>query len=838
MIQGVPGENRVSKSKIDGGSAMGASSRYVASFASGAGPRVRESAVREAAVRESAAYKIGLAVAAALAAVSAAPVLADAAADASSAPLAEVIITARKREENLQDVPLSVDVLSSKDLQHLGIKQFDDYAEKMPSISFISVGPGTQLFVMRGVSDGSNPNYANSSATGVFLDDASLSLSGVQPDLHLYDIERIEVLNGPQGTTFGAGSMAGAVRYITNKPDLNAFSAGVDFTGGKIQGGQGNWTYEGFLNAPLIDGVLGLRVSAFSDSHGGFIDNELTTRTWVNGTVSNNAQWARNDYNREHVEGGRVALRGDINDRWSATLTYNYQRQTALGAWDEDLANFGPRAVSRFGPEYHRNEDRITDFHLDGDVGIADLVFASTYWQLPTRQYNEYSQYMQNYNGGALEGAACLNDPTFGAGPFSGCQVPSESYEYHTNPQRWSEEVRLLSKPGGRVHWLVGYYWERTSDKNSGSTFYMPGLQTQGATFQYYEALYGTTMSSLPPGEWYSYKTISDYLQTTEFANISFDLTNKLNVEAGVVHFSSNFSYYSPFGQFAYTPTSPTYSAGGSNKVNSKLGANYKITDKIMVYADFAQGFRDGGANSGFPASCYANGVPQNYVPDTLNNFEVGWKSTSLNGRLLWNGAAYLMNWKDLQTLIYDINICAPSSFNANVGDARIYGVESNVDLKLTEHWSLQAAASYTDSHLISTTYTTFEGNVGERLPFVPYFNYSWNLRYDHSLTQTLRGYAQFDMAHKGDMWNDLHVAGSNGFPRILQPSYSLLNLRLGVNPQGGHWLAEFFITNLTDKNAIVYTNTGNFDLRETTNEPRVFGVRLNYRFGKELNTE
>jgi iron complex outermembrane recepter protein len=788
--------------------------------------------------RGSASYKIGLAVAAALA-VSPPRVLAAAApSDGSSGALEEVIVTARKRQENLQDVPESVNVLTQKDLKNLGIASFDDYAEKIPSISFISEGPGSQLFIMRGVSDGSNPNYANSSATGVFLDDVSLSLSGVQPDLHLYDLAQIEVLNGPQGTTFGAGSMAGAVRYITNKPDVHAFSAGLDFDGGKIQGGQNNQTYEAFFNAPLIDGVLGLRVSAFSDSHGGFINNELTTRNWVNGTVSTNAQWARNNYNREHEEGGRIALRGLINDAWSATLTYTYQRQSTLGAWDEDLANYGPDAVSRFGPESRRNEAKILDFHVDGDVGIGDLVFASTYWSLPTRQTNEYSNYMENYKGGAQEGFTCQNDPVYGTGPYTGCQVPTQFYEYHTNPQRWSEEIRLVSKEGGRFHWLAGYYWERTRDKNSGSTYSMPGLQPEGAAFQYYAAYYGTTMSSLRPGEWYSYTTTSDYLQTTEFANISFDVTKKLNVEAGVVHFSSNFSYGSPYGQFAYQPPTPTYTSGGSNKVNSKFGINYKLTDKVMVYADFSQGFRDGGANSGFPTSCYQNGVPQSYVPDTLNNFELGWKTSSLGGRLLWNGAAYLMNWKDLQTLIYDVDICAPSSYYVNVGTARIYGAESNVDLRLSENWSLQASGSYTDSHLISTTYDTFEPNVGERLPFVPYFSYSWNVRYDHPVGQKLKGYGQLDMAHKGDMWNDLNVQGSNGFPRILQPSYSILNLRLGLTPAGGQWLGEFYITNLANKNAIIYSNTGNFDLRETRNEPRVFGLRLNYRFGKEVNSE
>jgi iron complex outermembrane recepter protein len=805
--------------------------------------RNRSCAVRyppktSATLRGSAALsKLSLAIAAALAV---APPRAPAAQPAdTSGALQEIVVTARKREENLQDVPLSIDVFTKKDLQNLGITRFEDYAEKVPSISFISVGPGTQVFVMRGVSDGSNPNYANTSATGFFVDDMSMSWAGIQPDLHLYDIERIEVLNGPQGTTFGASSMSGAIRYVTNKPDVHAFSAGIDFNGGQIQGGQQNWTYEAFLNLPVIDGAIGLRVSAFSDSHGGFINNKLTTRTWVNTAVSDNSAWARDNYNRAHVEGGRVALKGVLNDQWSATLTYSFQRQHTLGAWDED-PNLAPRTVVRFGPESHLFEAKTLDFHVDGDVGIGDLVFASTYWSLPTRQQNEYSQYIENYQKGANEGVTCLNDPVYGTGPYTGCNVPIQYYEYHTNPQRWSNELRLASKPGGRFHWLGGLYWEKTVDKNSGSTYYMPGLRTDSPAFQIYNYYSGTPLgsTSLPPTQWYGYMTRTDYLQTTEFADISFDITNALNVEAGVVHFHSNSRYYSPFGQFAYAATTPSLNVGSASKWDAKYGINYKITDKVMAYADFAQGFRDGGTNSGYPQPCYNNGVPRKYVPDTLNNYEIGLKTDSLNGRLVWNTAAYLMHWKQLQTIIYDVNICPPSSFNVNVGDARIYGVESNVNYKMSDYWSLQAAGSYIDSRLVSTQYTTFQPNVGERLPFVPYFSWSWNLRYEHPLTEGLRGYTQIDMAHKGDMWDDLHVEGSNGFSRILQPNYSIINLRLGLNPNGGHWLTEFYITNLTDKNAIVWTDTGNFDLRQTTNEPRVFGLRLNYRFGKETNSE
>ena len=377
---------------------------------------------------------------------------------AETSVLREVVVTSRKFEENLQDVPLSVDVFTAKDMKNLGITGFEDYATKVPSISFISTGPGSQLFVMRGASDGSNPNYPNTSMTGFFVDDMSLSWEGQQPDLHLYDIERIEVLNGPQGTTYGAGSMSGAIRYITNKPDLHAFSAGVDFTGGQIQSAQQNWTYEAFINFPIIDGVLGLRASAYSDSHGGFINNALTTRTWVNGSVSNNAQWASNNYNRENVEGGRLELKTALGERWSALLTYQFQRQHANGAWDEE-PGLPARTTERFGPESNQFEASLLDFRVDGDVGIGDLVFASTYWSLPRRQWNEYSQYEENFapgptnmalpfppaNGitkGAQEGYTCQSDPFYGGTPYTGCKPPLQFYSYDISPVRWSNELR------------------------------------------------------------------------------------------------------------------------------------------------------------------------------------------------------------------------------------------------------------------------------------------------------------------------------------------------------------------------------------------------------------
>ena len=710
--------------------------------------------------------KLALAIAAALSGtvgMHIAPALAlDASADTT---LEEIIVTARKRTENLQDVPLSIDVFTSKDLQNLGISQFEDYATLTPSISFVSAGPGTQTFVMRGVSDGSNPNYANSASTAFLVDDMSMNYYGTTPDLHLYDIERIEVLNGPQGTTFGAGAMAGALHFITNKPDPKAFSAGIDVDGGKIDGGGHNGTVQAFVNLPIIPDWTALRISAYSDYHGGFISNLNTTRNWVNGTISNNSQWAGHDYNVEKVTGARIALGQAIADGWKASLTYSYQRQLTHGAWDQDptiggavaadgtlvngpVRSLGTHNVVRFGPEFKQFYAKTLDFHLDGDVGIGDLVYASTYWAQDVRWVNEYSEYMQYINTGSVNATGrqafdCLTDPINGTG-FSGCNVPTLNYDYIQHISRWSNELRLQSKDGGRFHWLIGAYWEKTRD-NYGDYYHMAGLQTSGQQWQAYASYYGQTGLPSKPDDWYSYVARSDYLQTTEFANITFDITPRLHVEAGTVHFHSNFSN-STLGGYWYSPEYESTSGGSSHKWNSKVGVSYKALDGLLVYADAAQGFRDGGVNGGLPEPCVKAGVPPQFTPDTLTNYEIGWKSTMLDKHLVWDGAVYYMPWKNLQSLIYDPAVCASSSFNANIGDARVYGMESEIKYQATQALSMQLSASYNDSRVKTDIYYNayFQVAPGERLPYVPYFNWSGNARYEAPIKDALHGYVQY----------------------------------------------------------------------------------------------
>jgi iron complex outermembrane recepter protein len=822
--------------------------------------------------------RLSLAVAAALsgtATVHLAPALAaDASAPTSSgSTLEEIVVTARKRTENLQDVPISIDVFTSKDLQNLAISQFEDYATLTPSISFVSAGPGTQTFVIRGVSDGSNPNYANTATTAFLVDDMSMNFAGTTPDLHLYDIERIEVLNGPQGTTFGASAMAGALRFITNKPDPSGFSAGVDLDGGKIDGGTKNGTVEGFINIPLIPDWTALRLSAYRDYHGGYIDNINTTRVWVNGTVSNNSAWAGQNYNVERVTGGRFALGQKIADGWKATLTASYQKQLTHGAWDENLSiggavglntttgmptypdgpqrSFGQKNVDRFGPEFKQYYAKTLDFHLEGDVGIGDLVYATTYWAQDDTWVNEYSEYMQyvntgppnNYTAVSRQGFTCLTSPGWPPGtsaPFSGCNVPTQSYNYTSKVYRWSHELRLQSKEnGGWFHWLLGGYWERTRQDIS-DYYAIPGLQPSGSAFQYYASYYGVSKPARA-GEWYAYTERYDYLQATEFLNLTFDLTKKLKLELGTVHFESHFNAFVDGGNFSYAPVTLSQGPGGSEKWDSKIGLSYKATDNLLLYADAAQGFRDGGVNSGLPDPCRKNGVPAVYKPDTLTNYELGWKATLLDRHLQWNGAFYLMPWKNYQSLLFDPNVCASSSFVANIGNAKIYGSETEIKYSPNANLSMDVSLSYNDSRIITDSYYSassaaaggFDVRPGERLPYVPYFDWAANVRYEAPVKDTLHWYGQYDIAHKGDVFNDLQASGTNGLPYVLQPGYSIMNVRFGLTRADQGWTTELYITNLANKNAVIYTNEGNFDLRQTVNEPRVFGARITYRFGK-----
>ncbi|MGO9945715.1 MAG: TonB-dependent receptor domain-containing protein, partial [Steroidobacteraceae bacterium] len=282
---------------------------------------------------------------------------------------------------------------------------------------------------------------------------------------------------------------------------------------------------------------------------------------------------------------------------------------------------------------------------------------------------------------------------------------------------------------------------------------------------------------------------------------------------------------------YFYQPKLPTPTQEVSfTKQSYKAGVNFKYSDTTLFYASWAQGFRDGGFNT---SAATNPGVPATYQPDTLNSYELGWKTVNWDGRLLWNGAVYYMPWKDYQTAVFDLAI-SPVTFNANIGDARIYGMESNIEVKPVHGLTLSLSVSYNDSELTSTSFSNpnYITNTGQRLPFVPYYKGSATGRYEWNVGPNYHAYTQFDVSRTGDMWSDLNTSPLSTTTRTLQPAYDISNVRWGFTNAKDNWGAELYVTNLDNTRAVIYTNKYNYDGRETTNQPRVLGLRFKYRFG------
>ncbi len=741
--------------------------------------------------------------------------------------LQEVVVTARKRSENLEDVPQNIDVLSSQDLENLDVVRLEDVAAQSPSISLISTGPGGQRIFIRGASDGSDPNFGHSnlSTTAFLVDDLSFARSGHDPDLHLNDIERIEILNGPQGTLFGPGSLSGAVRIVTNKPDPRAFDAGVALEGAQIAGGGRNATDEGYVNIPLIEGTTALRVSVYQLHDGGYIDNVLATRQWLNGVTSSNAAWAGSDQNTRNGLGGRIAVQHALSDTWVLRLTGYYQQQRYSGSWDEDPTNVGARALRVFSPQGGYNYARVLELQTEGDVGIGDLIYVGGYSSQVSRRLYDFSDYAQYSSYSSfIQATTCMTDPSSGPGDH-GCKVPYMFGEVNSTVERWSNELRLQSKPRDKVQWTIGAYWEKTRNPYSGFE-HLPNINFSGAPAQ------SALVSGAAPlaEEFYSDFATGRELQTSEFADATVTLSRRWSIEAGIEHFHSTQSDSTNWAGYFFQPKTPAYYSASSDRTNFKAGLNYKPGEHALIYFAFAQGFREGGFN--YIAANSHPTIPHHFNPDTLDNFELGWKSQYLEGHLRWDSALYYMAWKDYQV---GVSVQGPPyGFNANIGDARIYGIELTLEWQGLGGLRLALTADYNDATLRSDEFQNpaFIAVPGERLPEAPAVNFNAIGRYEWNLRTALRPFAQFDVSYKGSMWNDLRLD-----QRILQPAYSISNLRFGVSRSDGTWQAEAYITNLWNSNAVLFANTTGYDSWPGVSNPvvavppRTYGLRLTYRW-------
>lgn len=762
-----------------------------------------------------------------------------------AAELPEIIVTAQKREENLQDIPMSVQVLGQEQLQNLNISSFDDFVLFAPSVSVQSSGPGQSQIYMRGVSDGGDGNFSGTSpSVAVYLDEQPVTAIGRNLDVHIYDVARIETIPGPQGTLYGANSQAGTLRIITNKPDTSKSEFGYDLGVNTVRGGDPGHSVEGFANFPFADRAA-IRLVGWYVEDGGWIDAVEGSQTFsVSGiTVSNtgNADPAKNtvesDYNTLTNSGARAALGVDLNDRWTATASVITQQQESDGVFADQPDTVGQGKVVRFYQDDYEDDWTQLGLTVEGDLGFADLIFAGSYldrdvtYAIDYTQYAEYSAYLEPYY-------TCV------AYDYDNCTDPRIQYENDSQYKRSTVELRLQSSGTESLSWVAGLFYTEDEHKYF-NQWHIPTIPDGNAIPVDPADLcngcdQGVRNVRGVDDLYFATNQVRDTSEVAAFGELTYSFTSKWSGTLGARWFEtedelsgfvgSRFNCFDPATGNRIgngDPDNPDDCGGGlesdNDDVTWKANLTYRVTDNLLTYVTYSEGFRPGGINrEDSPV------IPQLYQSDTLNNYELGWKSTLADGRVRFNGAVYYMDWQDLQLTRFDPSVNSFIGLTANTDGAEVTGVEGEVDWLVTDAWTLMAAASYNNAEL-SADYVRSEGDAepfapdGTDLPFTPDLKYTLLSRYQFMLGNW-ESYAQASWSWTDDSWNDLEVAS-----REEQDSYGILNASVGAII--GKSSVDLYADNLTDENAEIarYTRAG--DNRVVANRPLTIGVRFRQRF-------
>lgn len=767
---------------------------------------------------------------------------------ASSMTIEEVIVTATKRDESVQDVPISIDVLGEAALEEHGVGDLEDLAHLLPALNYVSLGPGTGNVYMRGISSGGESILGATPNVAVYMDEQPITAVGSFLNPHIYDIARVETLAGPQGTLFGANSQAGSLRFITNKPEIGVFSAGFDVEFNSInEGGDGN-LIEGFVNIPIGDRAA-VRVVGYRKDEAGFVDNVAGTHTfdlsgirngWQAGgdpglmalsadQTINNDPYVEDDFNEAETVGGRAALKFDLNDNWTITASYMRQELDAQGVWDHDPSDIGDLEVVRFQPDTNDDEWSQIALVVEGMIGDYTLTYAYSDLDRESEQQADYSLYSDPSSGSpgyVVNYYACY------IAYFGLCEDPTLLYTGDQEWERENHEIRLMSPQDRRFRWLLGIFYEEAVH-DFDLDWHVLGLAnitpaTTGAgtpAFVEGRDVYWTTDQNRSNEE------------LAYFGEIAFDITEDLTVSAS----ARRFDYDSQLIGFSGTIWWPSRYGPRTEAFNTNLETNdkdtvakfnvaYNINDAVMVYYTWSEGYRPGGLNR-----VYNTDIGGTYSPDFLESNEVGFKSTLWDGRLQLNGSYFQQEWDNFQLSKIDTSVSV-LTLTDNVGNATSDGFEIDGRLLLTENWDFFFGLSYIDATLEEGYWlraadegvTPPQAPKGSELPRVPDLKWNISSRYNFQF-QGMDAYIQGSYTSTGESYNLLYDVDSNSRSRQKQDSYQVGNIAVGVD--AGRWSAELFVKNVGDKRGEVYINGFSYDQRITVNRPRTVGLRIKTRF-------
>jgi len=773
--------------------------------------------------------------------------------------LEEVMVTARKRTESLQNVPESIQAISGETIIQAGLQSMDDYVRFIPSVNIVEANPGTAMVVFRGVADAQSTFIAEPSAA-IYLDEQSLVLNA-QPNPRLVDIERVEALSGPQGTLYGASAQAGVLRIITNKPDPTAFDAYIDGDLAFMPKGDPSYDVNAMVNIPISD-TFAVRLVGFAAKEGGFIDNVLGTTPRFE--LYDNADAVEDDINEVDYTGGRITARWLANDNWTLTAGIVYQKTDSDGRPEHDPVYAGDLKVVRFNPEYEYDRQDWTQYSLtvEGDLGFAELVSATSYFTRDWTYAQDISVGYASYFGtfcGYFYYVDYVNYSRYCFQPAGVGAYYNDPIGYLTNVQnnwKFSQELRLFHQ-GETIDWVAGFFYEK-SHEDWQFTSFTNGYDQSQSMANYYAGRVDAPDGPIPtrdPGNawWYS-DDDTDWKQWALFGEVTWHITDKWDATAGYRYFERkmNKTYFVELPRYNLTADGVTHPSSDEKDGVPKFSLSYQINDNSMVYGLYSEGFRPGGTNRARTPYAY---LPNQYDADKLDNLEFGTKNTFLDGRMRLNATVFFMKWKDYQLEVVDPshlpcgNENAPPQPNcsqpwqkvvANVGNASSDGVEVQWDFAATENWTLGANATWLDAKLDQDVEITLGEPVpaGSRLPLSPKFKGSAYIQYDWPMEWmgANSAWLRLQWSYTGDMFNQVEpFPPGSAAPQILQPSYNIGDLRFGIDAD--NWSMQLYISNLTDERAVLFANPYELDYffgrsRVTVNTPRQFGVRWIQRFG------
>ncbi|HMK85791.1 MAG TPA: TonB-dependent receptor [Steroidobacteraceae bacterium] len=736
--------------------------------------------------------------------------------------LEEIVVTAEKRESTVQKTPISMTALSEAEIEARGFSDFRSIAQETPGVSMKTSGPGQTEFEMRGLT----ATGGFSPTVGFYVDDAPLTAPSqaaqgkvvVDPDL--YDLNRVEVLRGPQGTLYGSGSMGGTIKLVTNPPELNTVAVSAQTKESGTDGGGFNYGGSAMLNLPIAPDVAAVRFVGTYKYTSGWIDRVVlspfpleTNGGLTRGNVLAAPVEARHsDVNWEELQGGRVSVLFKLGDRLSITPGVMYQKIHTGGAFTIDdppgtqYAHYQPFDIAEPLEDNFSLYTLTLKYHFD----FADLTSATAKWNRHDEQTQDISETMQ----------ALFGFPSFYIGSGG---VGAGSQEETDFTDQASEEIRLASNGEGPFQWLGGLFYSHFVSNTTSLSLY-PG----------FASMFGTD-NLISVGE------PIEITQRALFGEASYRVTDQLKATLGLRYYrytSSEETINSGLASIAAGPGTVLEFGSANNKgFNPKVNLAYTPLEDLLVYGTAAKGFRPGGPNSPVPLSgpvqCLTgpgnleslglSSAPNQFNPDNVWSYEIGEKARTIGNHLQINSDVYYERWTDVQQLV---DPSCGFGFTANAGTANVYGSEIELAANLTPSWTLTQNVGYTHATFADTVRAT-NTVAGQKLLDVPDATANTSLIYSTPLSSTYNFNARGTYTYVGPMQDITYVRNN-------LPGYSLVNVRAGIGAD--RFSAYLFCDNLTNKLAILTNNvaqTVNIPSlnRWVSNQPRTIGLDLQLRY-------